>query len=178
MTKATESLMPREKAFEERMYSLYSSMKARFKEKRNKRGKIIRIGRELPFDCLDFKVWAEKKLGGKAGAVQCRYCRTWLTALDVGFDHLEPVSQGGSLGLDNLDACCKTCNNLKGNLTYATFMWLFGELQLAGLPTHMTVADRKNLESRLKTGGVQYKYGRDKKKPAVTEPVTMVDDDF
>lgn len=160
-------MMPREQAFETRMYQLYQAMKQRFKERRNKRGRVTQIGRDIPFDCIAFKDWVEKLLGGKSGAVQCNYCKVWMTALDIGFDHINPVSQGGSLNFDNLCACCKTCNNLKGNLTYATFMWLFNALQAAGLPGSMTVADRKNIESRLKTGGRQYSFSR--KPPAVTQ---------
>lgn len=158
--------MPRTLAFLARTSSLYSAMKQRFSEKRNKVGRIIRIGRELPFTRDQFQNWVAMKLGGTEGAVQCRYCRVWMTALDIGFDHVEPVSQGGGLGLDNLDACCDACNRLKGNLTYRTFMWLIAAMLKAGLPNEMTVADRKNLESRLKTGGMQYRGKFVKEKPA------------
>lgn len=161
--------MPRQMAFLARTSQIYSAMKQRFREKRNKRGKIIRIGRELPFERDQFQNWVAMKLGGPGGAVQCRYCRKWMTALDVGFDHIEPVSQGGDIGLPNLDACCDPCNRLKGNLSYATFMRLFEWIQKAGLPGEMTLADRKNLESRLKTGGMQYrgKFVKDKPKEPV-----------
>ena len=160
--------MPRVQAFLARTSQIYAAMKQRFREKRNKRGRIIRIGRELPFERDQFQNWVSMKLGGPGGAVQCRYCRKWLTALDIGFDHVEPVSQGGSLDLGNLDACCDQCNRLKGNLTYATFMWLMDAMLKAGLPGQMTVADRKNLESRLKTGGMQYRGKFVKEKPAAS----------
>ena len=159
--------MPRAEAFNVRAYQTFNKFRERVKEKRNKRGKIIRIGRVLPFDALAFKGWMLGVLGGTPdGAVQCRYCKVWLTALDVGFDHVEPMSQGGGLDFSNLAPCCNPCNRLKGGLSYSTFIWLLDEMNCAGLPSHMTVADRKNLESRLKTGGMQYRgKSAEKKKP-------------
>lgn len=144
-------------------------MKERFKEKRNKKGRILRIGRVLPFTREQFEKWVWGKLGGPNGAASCRYCKTMMTALDMGFDHVDPVSQGGSIGLDNLDLCCQECNRLKGNLSCATFMWLLSAMEKAGLPNQMTVADRKSLEMRLKSGGMSY---RGKFVKAKTESVT------
>jgi len=168
MAKANKAAaMPRELAFLIRTASIYNSMKARFKEKRNKRGRILRIGRELPFQRYQFQDWVAMKLGGPSGTVQCRYCRKFLTAMDLGVDHVEPVSQGGSLGFDNLDICCDECNRLKGNLTLRTFMWVLDAMMKAGLPGEMTAADRKNLESRLKTGGMQYRGKFVKEKPPI-----------
>jgi 5-methylcytosine-specific restriction endonuclease McrA len=40
----------------------------------------------------------------------CVYCGAWR---DLGFDHIVPGSRGGSNEIDNLVACCRSCNSLK-----------------------------------------------------------------
>jgi hypothetical protein len=47
-------------------------------------------------------------------AYRCRYCGSYKT---LTLDHLIPVSQGGDNSDENLVACCKSCNSLKGTRT-------------------------------------------------------------
>ena len=103
--------MPLELAFLSRTSQIYSAMKARFKEKRNKRGKIIRVGRELPFDRVQFQDWMLGELGGNpSGTCKCEYCTQPLDAMNFMVDHIMPIAQGGTLGFDNLAPACGESN--------------------------------------------------------------------
>ena len=171
-------LMPRELAFRERTGSLYRSMKQRFRERVWKSGrfagKVRTPGRQLPFSLEDFRDWFTAKLGGKDGTRQCRYCPVILTALDAGVDHVEPVAQGGSLDLANLDLCCKTCNTLKGSLSLDGFLALKDFLYFRSGSTHkITPQDSIEIEKRLK-GGVVYRKTKARFKPKAE----TVEEDF
>lgn len=99
----------------------FANMQARFAEKRNKHDRITRIGRELPFNLQQFRVWLLSWLGTEGGVVRCSYCETWLDIGTIVVDHRVPVNRGGDLGLDNLALCCKPCNDQKGQLLEASF---------------------------------------------------------
>jgi 5-methylcytosine-specific restriction endonuclease McrA len=45
----------------------------------------------------------------------CQYCGKVFNPSDLTLDHVIPKSRGGSSNWDNLVACCKRCNNRKGN---------------------------------------------------------------
>jgi 5-methylcytosine-specific restriction endonuclease McrA len=45
----------------------------------------------------------------------CQYCGRVFNPSDLTLDHVIPKSRGGSSNWDNLVACCKKCNNKKGN---------------------------------------------------------------
>jgi len=45
----------------------------------------------------------------------CQYCGKVFNPSDLTLDHVIPKSRGGSSNWDNLVACCKKCNNRKGN---------------------------------------------------------------
>ncbi len=45
----------------------------------------------------------------------CQYCGKVFTPSELTLDHVLPKSRGGSSNWDNLVACCKRCNNRKGN---------------------------------------------------------------
>ncbi len=45
----------------------------------------------------------------------CQYCGKVFNPSDLTLDHVVPKSRGGSSNWDNLVACCKRCNNRKGN---------------------------------------------------------------
>jgi 5-methylcytosine-specific restriction endonuclease McrA len=167
--------MPRDEAFMKRTLTIYWSMVKRFAEKRNKNGRVIRVGRALGFDLPTFREWLIGKLGGSMdGVTKCRYCQIFLTAMDVQFDHVDPIEQGGELGLSNLDACCGDCNRLKGALTPQTFAYLLLWLRWIGpgearlLP--MTEYDRRDLERRLKSGGGFFRQKAGKEKAAAQNP--------
>lgn len=94
---------------------MYDSMRKRFAERKSeKTGRITQIGRTLPFSKEQFRDWLIVKLGGEGGVIKCRYCAMWLSINEVVLDHADPVSQGGSLGLDNLDLICHADNSQKG----------------------------------------------------------------
>src|SRR5262245_21767086 len=45
----------------------------------------------------------------------CQYCGKVFDPSELTLDHVIPKSRGGSSNWDNLVACCKRCNNRKGN---------------------------------------------------------------
>ncbi|MBX3277464.1 MAG: HNH endonuclease [Acidobacteria bacterium] len=45
----------------------------------------------------------------------CQYCTRIHTPSELTLDHVIPKSRGGHSNWDNLVACCKRCNNRKGN---------------------------------------------------------------
>ncbi len=52
----------------------------------------------------------------------CHYCEMEMEHGSATVDHMWPRTLGGSNLLDNLVACCHTCNTLKGDLPYEEFM--------------------------------------------------------
>ena len=48
---------------------------------------------------------------------ECQYCKKKLKLDNFTIDHVIPASQGGLKRWDNIVACCKACNQVKGNRT-------------------------------------------------------------
>ena len=46
---------------------------------------------------------------------QCQYCGIEMTKANFTLDHIIPSSQGGKKAWNNIVACCKRCNQKKGN---------------------------------------------------------------
>jgi len=105
-------------------------MRKRFQEKRNKKGRIMRIGREVPFTLTDFRAWLIEQLGGTTeGMARCAYSGVPVTALDLRVDHDIPISRGGSLGLENLCVTTDSANREKGGLTGEEYRNLLSNLE-------------------------------------------------
>jgi 5-methylcytosine-specific restriction endonuclease McrA len=47
----------------------------------------------------------------------CQYCGRHSSPQELTLDHVVPRSRGGSSGWENLVACCRPCNNRKGDRT-------------------------------------------------------------
>lgn len=47
----------------------------------------------------------------------CQYCQTVFPPQELTLDHVIPKARGGDSSWDNLVACCRRCNNRKGNKT-------------------------------------------------------------
>jgi 5-methylcytosine-specific restriction endonuclease McrA len=47
----------------------------------------------------------------------CQYCRQAFPTMDLTFDHVVPVAQGGRKDWDNIVTCCIGCNRRKGGRT-------------------------------------------------------------
>jgi len=160
MNMFTKGLMPLEAAFNKRLPTVYTAMRQRFGERRFKsgprKGQVFRAAIPLPFTKEEFLAWVEKELGGKNGIVHCTYCGVMLDARNVGFDHPEPIKQGGSVGFENLVCCCQPCNKFKGGLTVTGFNFLKNILK-QGIPEYFTRADSAEIEQRLRGGGGFYK---------------------
>lgn len=52
---------------------------------------------------------------------KCGYCACELTRQTVTRDHIIPRAHGGKTTDDNLVACCRDCNQQKGDLTLEEF---------------------------------------------------------
>lgn len=53
----------------------------------------------------------------------CIYCNTLTTiGVDLSFEHIIPVSLGGTTNYINLTIACKTCNNSRGNYDFFDFL--------------------------------------------------------
>ncbi|MFN8061009.1 MAG: HNH endonuclease [Vicinamibacterales bacterium] len=50
-------------------------------------------------------------------AYSCQYCGDVFSAVDLTFDHVIPVAQGGRKDWENIVTCCVTCNRRKGGRT-------------------------------------------------------------
>lgn len=172
MSRETKVRMPLESAMYIRTGQAYQSMKHRFGERKIKsgrmQGRVTQVARAIPFTLDQFREWLLKQLGGNPnGTTRCLYCTAVLDAISVSFDHLEPVSQGGSLGLENLGCSCDECNRMKGKITARTFRKLLDWLNCAGRgEEQMTLADRADIIKRLKGGGIFYKEKKSNPKTA------------
>lgn len=65
---------------------------------------------------------------GVPGTPYCKYCKRLLTpsgeqaGTALTFDHVKPQSDGGWRRVP----CCRTCNQLKGNLPMEDWFWFIG----------------------------------------------------
>ena len=170
--------MPLENAFMLRTLSIFSSQVKRFAERRYKTGKragmVSRVGRTVPYNLLQFRAWVVQVLDGEQGMTYCTYCREPLDAMNIEFDHKQPITQGGSLELENLVPCCEACNRLKGELQAETFVWLLKVLSLGGTagppPFSMSIADANDIRKRLK-GGAGFIFKKFPPKPGIQKEV-------
>ena len=123
---ATPSLPFRsvEAQFMARTGSIYGNMVSRFSEKRNKNGRITRMGFTVPFSREEFRDWLCEQLGGEGGVKKCTYCQTFVSAADLVIDHMTPPNRGGSLNFDNLAVCCASCNQVKGGMKAESYVAL------------------------------------------------------
>lgn len=105
---------------------------------------------------------------------ECRYCgKTNLTENRLleathrflTIDHIVPLCQGGTNGIDNLVVSCRSCNRLKGERTLEELGWALLPPRASQIPkvhlerigwTPDTIKkQRKNINSRIMPTGVQ-----------------------
>jgi 5-methylcytosine-specific restriction endonuclease McrA len=77
---------------------------------------------------------------------QCRYCEKKLTIGTFVFDHINPISKGGTSNIDNLQLICKTSNSMKGSLDELNFKILLDWLET------IPVSLKKDISIRLARG--------------------------
>ena len=143
-----------EQQIKRRIHGIYGGFVKRHGAKYWKSGRRKGMLRQpavpIPFTEAELLRWIYFQPTIAPGVMECRYCKCWLTALDVSPDHYIPLSRGGGLGLDNLVPCCKPCNAYKGAITGSGYMIL-----LTALNT-MDPEDRKDALQRLKSGGFRW----------------------
>jgi hypothetical protein len=84
----------------------------------------------LTFSKVQFRAHVLAALGGREdGACKCRYCNFHFSLPDLAVDHANPLSRGGSTGLDNLEFPCKPCNNRKGSMSPGEYLSLLAFLE-------------------------------------------------
>jgi 5-methylcytosine-specific restriction endonuclease McrA len=62
---------------------------------------------------------------------QCKYCDKILKTDIIVFDHIVPISKGGTSNIDNIQLLCRTSNGMKGSLTEDNFELLLEWLKTA-----------------------------------------------
>ncbi len=62
---------------------------------------------------------------------KCKYCDKILKTDIMVFDHIVPISKGGSSNIENIQLICKTSNGMKGSLTEDNFQLLLDWLTTA-----------------------------------------------
>ena len=122
--------------------SRYNAMRVRLAERRNKRGRILQVGRQIPFSLEEYRGWLLGKLHGEQGVTRCEYCDRPIAISTLVTDHMEPISRGGELSLNNLAACCEPCNAAKGRLTAYEFKSLRVALNEIGVEARDEVLSR------------------------------------
>lgn len=168
-----------EAQFTARSGSIYGNMVSRFQEKRNKNGRITRIGYVVPFTRDEFRDWLREQLGGEGGVRRCTYCQTFVSAADCVIDHMVPPNRGGSLGLENLTVACEPCNAIKGGCT-ATGYIAFRSWALLNLDPDDCKDLFKRLQSQMKLATMQRwdMAKRFKAKKAAESPTKSTDEQW
>jgi hypothetical protein len=65
---------------------------------------------------VDYYNIAENRLSiFERDGFKCTYCGKQLTRFSATLDHIQPVSKGGTNGMDNLATACLHCNSNRGN---------------------------------------------------------------
>jgi biotin operon repressor len=79
------------------------------------------------YNCIDHVCFTESSNGNSRSSSwgkysrrlkqssHCEYCHVLLTPRNRTIDHIVPVSKNGNNKMDNLVACCKSCNSIKHN---------------------------------------------------------------
>ena len=86
------------------------------------------------------------QLAYDAYGTECKYSGRILTVANMVFDHIHPISKGGSSNLDNLQVISKFSNTMKGSLEEHDFLILLSWLD--ELPEEL----RKDVSIRLARG--------------------------
>lgn len=109
------ALFPRDahKVFYDVTRSRYDGMRLRLKKKGLP---------SLDFDLDAFRADVLGVLGSEDGSIKCRYCKGIFSLEGISVDHAQPLSRGGSAGLNNLDYPCKRCNDIKGGMNNVEFL--------------------------------------------------------
>jgi len=86
------------------------------------------------------------QLAYDAYGTECKYTGRTLTSANMVFDHIHPISKGGSSNVENLQVISKFANTMKGSLEEHDFLILLSWLD--ELPEEL----RKDVSIRLARG--------------------------
>ncbi len=108
-------------------------------------------GQETMITIDMLREFAKTKIGTK-----CIYCDDILTHKNISFDHIIPLSKGGTSELANIQLICKTCNRQKDKMLHDEFVKLKSFLLTISEPS------RKMINQKLSMGGFNASYKRTK----------------
>src|SRR5262249_36953885 len=103
--------------------------------------RAAKAGQRLNYGLPELRTLVQEAL-----RMKCPYCCCELTVRNFSVDHTVPTCRGGHFGWQNLKACCRSCNRIKGSLTEDKFESLRNATRL--WPSFV----RQNLFARLKSG--------------------------
>jgi 5-methylcytosine-specific restriction endonuclease McrA len=150
----------------------YRAMTVRFAERKDKRDRVYRYAKQIPFTLEGYRSWCMEQLGGsEEGTCRCAYCGCPLDIVTMVTEHRTPPNRGGSLAFDNLCTSCDACNQKKGGALADS--WLFLKKCLDQLPESCRRDFERRLQMAVKmAAGSRWRNSQrfKNKQPAVTEP--------
>ena len=148
-----------EKALRKRVSDVYRQMKKRAQPKRWKTGRNAGNIRVQGIESLPFtreQLWDHMIAQIGPDSTPCRYCLSTgrlkpnlITMKACVIDHYVSVKQGGEYTLDNLHCVCADCNNLKGDISFLSFITI---MRISY--TWENAKDRASLHACMRTHGV------------------------
>ena len=107
---------------------------------------------EIP-DAKQIENWLLEKLdltNPKKPVFYCAYTGDIVKLSELEIDHINPITQGGGFGFENLCITSKRINGIKGDMTCPAFM------KLLELLNEMLDHDKKSVMSRLYSGNRRF----------------------
>ena len=101
----------------------------------------------------------ERKIIYAKSKGRCTLCGRFMNFDDFTVDHIVPLSKGGSNNINNLQATCRVCNNIKQDILPQDFIYKISEIFLYHMRVrfsnemwrHMCHLHRRNLSKEIRT---------------------------
>jgi len=150
------------KQFDDRVKALWHSQQsmasAIYWKSGKRKGQLRTPARPLYLTHDSLRTWLWKQVG--LNAIPCPFCHVPIDILSLTIDHQIPRDAGGEFRFENMECCCRDCNERKGEMTRDAFVKI-----IAFKPT-LSPYDQAVFWNRLKAahGGSARRFWRDKQK--------------